>query len=777
MSHQIQGSQNDFSAGEVDVSLKRNDVNPARKYGARQMSNFRILDSKSVQNRPGRTVRYFDGGRVEQVLMSPGNIFDLVFGVGYLSVYNAAGTRVFTTNYKADGLTPIPWGSADLGGITWAVYGLSIYIAYAAGAPNNVPQVLTWDGVSQTSAWTLSTYAEAVTAGGQKRTLFYRISPPNITLLPSGQSGSINITFSGPVLKSAAIGSRLSYCGRQLTITGVTDSQHGTATVNEPLLFGTLTLTFGTADPTGIFTIGDEVIGNTSGAKGIVVQVNGNPTNTIVVQSIPPNTAFVNAEICAGPGGTLKITTAPSSSAPAAVSVWNDEAMNAYRGYPTSVTVDQGRLVFSNFPGVPSGIAWSTIGVLTDFYVEPTIATASTASAIFEIAPGKSQVLYVLAGMESSEFVFCDNAIYFIAITPQNPLVPGSVGFVELAANGCYPNVQPRRTEQTIIYLKAGGLTVGAVQAPGAYNRPFIVDSVSDLYSHLFQGKTPLSIAIPSATTQFSENYIYVAFSDGTVAVGKYGMRNGLLQTNSEGSPSIGWVPWSGVGTVSWVAALNAAVIFATGYPAGFGTSISAVEVLDDSRYLDSSVLVNNLPAALTPPGGKGPLWWLAGGSVTLMDQGTRMMGTYQIDGNGFIIPQGNAGENLLAATLVAGQPWTSILEPFAQDAPSGQDIHQRMLPRRISYYAAYVIHSSGFYFAKLFSSKLTPTSPALGAVVNIRRVPAWNMGDDPTQPPPSRETVEEWRPSGYSYDPRVAIIKDTPGPLLIQEVAVEISI
>ena len=43
--------------------------------------------------------------------------------------------------------------------------------------------------------------------------------------------------------------------------------------------------------------------------------------------------------------------------------------------------------------------------------------------------------------------------------------------------------------------------------------------------------------------------------------------------------------------------------------------------------------------------------------------------------------------------------------------------------------------------------------------------------------PPPLRETVEEWRPSGYSYDPRTAVIKDTPGPLTIAEIGMEISI
>jgi hypothetical protein len=69
-----------------------------------------------------------------------------------------------------------------------------------------------------------------------------------------------------------------------------------------------------------------------------------------------------------------------------------------------------------------------------------------------------------------------------------------------------------------------------------------------------------------------------------------------------------------------------------------------------------------------------------------------------------------------------------------------------------------------GYALAKLFSGKLPPTSPALGTIMNIRRVPAWNQSDNSILPPPLRETNEEWRPSGY--DPRVAIIKDTPGPL-----------
>jgi len=120
---------------------------------------------------------------------------------------------------------------------------------------------------------------------------------------------------------------------------------------------------------------------------------------------------------------------------------------------------------------------------------------------------------------------------------------------------------------------------------------------------------------------------------------------------------------------------------------------------------------------------------------VTLMDQVTREMGTYQIDANGFIVPQNNGGENLAIASLVAGQPWTMTVEPFADDATPGADMHQRMLLRQISNVAVYVINSTGFMFATLFSAKQTPASPALGTMMQFRRVPAWNIGDDPTKP------------------------------------------
>jgi len=42
---------------------------------------------------------------------------------------------------------------------------------------------------------------------------------------------------------------------------------------------------------------------------------------------------------------------------------------------------------------------------------------------------------------------------------------------------------------------------------------------------------------------------------------------------------------------------------------------------------------------------------------------------------------------------------------------------------------------------------------------------------------PPLREEAYRWRPLGRSYDPRMAVIKDTPGPLVVHEIGLEASL
>lgn len=800
-------AQRDFSAGELDVTTKRADQSQAiatlLKSGGRQCSNFRILNSGSLQRRPGRTALFMPGNvaqnlksRTEEIVISPGVTFRFVFTAGTLDIYDINSVRVF--HFAVYG-----WTTATLNLISIVVLQKAVFIA----CEGTQPVVLSWTGGT---AWNTAPYVASLSAGGQRRTLFYRQSQLGVSMTPSATSGAaIILTFNATICTPNMVGTLMRFCGRQILIAGYTDPQHLVGSTVEYLPTGQQIQVV--ADPRTTFNVGDVIVGSTSGAKGYVTATSTGP-NLIAVQllqsttstsaatsgasspSAPSNSlpgllsstiaattgaattavattlsGFVQNEIVVGPGGSTQITNAGGgadvvNTAPQGCPIWDEEVFNAQKGYPGSVFADQGRLGFCNFPNIPNGIAWSAYSSPFDTYVD-----AQPTSAFFELAPDKVQVYFVVPGPESSEFVFCDRRVYYIPISPTNPLKPGSVGFQILSGEGC-AKVQPRAVQEIILYINAGSTSVMGIVATGTYSRPFQTRNLTELHSHLI--KSPIAIAVPTATMSFEERYIYLLNNDGTLAVGKYSVEDGLIKG------AVGWVPWStGNGTIDWVSAHDAVVLFATRYSPNGIRPVCVIEQLDDVQYLDCGGLVNSMPAPFIVAG-RAPFWWLAGGSVDLIDLGTRTMGTYQIDPVGAIIPQNTGGENLASAQLAFGQFWgNSTFEPFVPMVQPGTDQLQRMRKRRISRAEIYVSSSSGFLFQRFNADQQGTNLPALGAVMSQRRIPAWNEDDDATLPPPLREKAYAFKPQGRAHDPRVAVVKDTPGPFVLEEIGMEVTV
>lgn len=758
------GSQRDFSSGELDSSIKRSDDSPKMRSGARQLSNWRILNSHSVTNRPGRTALFPEKGRVEQVTLKPGFTFFIAFGAGYLRIYNAAGARVFNTTLKGDGVTAIPWTLATVAKIVWSTYKFTIYITYGDDAPTNIPELLTWDGVSSTSTWTLSTFAFQALFNGGIDAPFYRLAPKGITLLPSALTGTIALNTSAPYFAPGMVNNHIiRYQNSQIQITAITTNMAATGLVLQTLPSAvSLAPTPGTQN--GAFYRG-EIVVNTKGYQAQVTGVSGGGITVSYLSQFQ----YIVSDIVVGPHGSMQVGSITAAGINDSL-IWDEQIFDNYLGWPQATFFDQNRLGFCNIPSLQSGISYSAISIFNSFF-----PTALPDGPIFALVPFGAQVLYVVPGMESSEFVFCDKAIYYIPITPTVPLTPNNITFNALSRTGCQAGVEPRLAGQVIVYMKPGSVSVGAVQAPGAYYRPYVVDDVSEIHSHLFL-QPAVAIAIPGASSQFEELYIYIALADGGIVTGKYFVRAGLLEAAAEGGPKIGWAPWRGSSTVSYVAASNTDVFFTASYAPNGISAVNIVERLDSTQYLDAAIPVATVPTPFVTAG-KGPLYAFANGSVTLIDLGTRAMGTYFIDANGNIIPQNLGGENLSSSQLVAGQPWTATLEPFSPLAPPGNDAMQRLRRRRTSWLVIYVSNSTGFLFARLFAGPVTRTSPAPGTIMNSFRVETWNQDDDSTQPPPLREQAYWWRPIGKDYDPRRSFIKDTPGPLLVHEIAMEISV
>jgi hypothetical protein len=189
-----------------------------------------------------------------------------------------------------------------------------------------------------------------------------------------------------------------------------------------------------------------------------------------------------------------------------------------------------------------------------------------------------------------------------------------------------------------------------------------------------------------------------------------------------------------------------------------FGTSAKYAAVARVDFYYLAPGEIHKAPNA-----GTGALWWLAGGSVDLMD-GVRPLGNHQIDASGNVVLL-DPSEDLSSATIHAGIAWQSVLEPFVPNAQAGQDVGQRVKRRRIARAAVSVQNSTGFVM-----SGIAPVSCN-------RRISPWNAGDDQAIAPPLREQTYSIRTRGRTHDPRLVLTKDVPGPLTVVEVGFEVSV
>ncbi len=760
-------AQTDFSAGELNTEIKRNETHVLHKSGGREVENFRILQSQSLNQRPGRRLLFIYDGRVDEIEVAPGVKYRLCFGNdGSMDVKDIDGLTV-----AAQPAATYAWRELTLRNIVWT---------FVRAGALGVEVVITFPGQRMKKAiyngftWAFTDFAFQQDNQGHDLVPFLRIAAPAITMDPSGTTGNITIVFNEDVLDvstpSLHIGAQFRYAGRRMIVTAVADARHATATVIDTL--PPRELITAKQQLTGGYevVVGDIVIGAQSGAEGIVTQI---LSATVFEVQIINN--ILSGFILFSPGVGENFATPSTRNSvadisnvtfdPAAISVWDEQMISDARGWPQSCFTDQNRLGLCDLPGTPSGILWSWVSLPYNFDVGGNSGAVPTADyAIAELVPGRRRVYHVVPGPESSEFVFTDRGLYYIPINASNPLKPGSVAFQLITSDGC-ARIQPRVLEEVIIYVTAGLVSVNAVLAPGAYYRPFQTRSLTDYNNHLI--RQPIGIAVPTDDGQYNERYFFVLNDDGTVAVAKVDVENGDVK------PPIGWLLWTSAGEVDWVSCLGATVLFMAHYT---DPARAVVEQLDADVYLDSNLLVNTLPIAMAAPAAKGPLWWMPGGTVTLMDS-LRAMGTYNVDDDGNLIPQGYAGENLTAENLSAGQPWTSKLEPFITATPPGPDNLQRMRRRKMARIALYVRNSTGFLYQMLYAGAERRNGPAIGDVMSERRIETWNQDDDPTQQPPLREETYVFKTLGRYYDPRIRFLKDTPGPIQILEIDTEVTV
>ena len=720
--------QRDFSAGEIFSGAKRRDDLPFIHAGGRQMSNWRIESIGTLVPRPARRALFASSGaRSEYLRMSPSDEFEIVFGNGNVTFFNLFGSQIATNTSGA-----YLWVNATVDQIAWTQLGNDITIAF----PGMRPQICRFN--SSLKTWSFLPFAFRL-SGSTTYEPFFRASVLGETMTPSGTSGAITLACSADYFTAPMAGAKLSLLGQQVTINAVTGPRLASATVVYQLAAA---INIVVADATA-FQAGQVCSAKNNGTKIEVSAVDyagKSVTGTLMGQLTLPALSWAS-EVLISPLGSSAVSGTPTTVANGGTVQWLEEFMGASVGWPQSCFSDKQRLGFCDFPQRPEAILWSSTNQPDVFWIDSAAAATSpgagadATSAILEFIPAKPRVRHVVGW--GDEFVFTDRGIFQIPISGQNPLKPGSVEFRQISSDGAAP-VRPVPTLDSILYINAGQNRVSMVLATGSYTRPYVSEDLTDAHQHLFTG--PRMLAVSNGDGAHPERYVYVVNVDGTLVVGKFGADRKLA----------GWLPHKSIAALSWVTAAGARVYFTSLYP---NAVLWVSEAEDDTTWLDGYVAQNSIPPGMSVAG-RGPLWWLSGQTVALMD-GTLDLGDRQVDANGNLVL--NNGDNLTSPTLYVGAAFQSVFEPFVPHLPPGQSQKQSQRPRSISRATAAVQQSNGFTLGK-------------------RTIATVNFGEDASVAPVLREGFYSVRPLGGNVDPRIRLVRSRPGPFRLLEFSMEVT-
>jgi len=696
--------QRDWSAGEIDPDGERRDDTEVFKYGERKSLNMQSLRTGAIENRYGRQYLYQDEGVRDDFRLLPNVRHSVTFAHQRATIRDEDGAVVATLS--------APWTSGAVDRLVWTSHDNMIFVT----APQMQPQVIEID--KNTLAWSIRDYNFKVSIDGTVRCPFYRFSDYGVTMQVSATSGPVNVTFSASVLQPLHVGAVFRYAGKQVQIATVVSPTQATAVCLEPL---NPTIRYGLKNVSeNTFIIGQTVKTSIGGVEGEIVAVDKVAnTVTIVVLNrwrVGPGTD----DRLVGPSSDAEIISSTFVT-PAATTRWDEQFMSPYRGWPQSVSKDAQRLIFCNLPQVKQAIVWSATSDPFDMQVN-----ADATGAIFELIDADCQVFHVVGGYD--EFAVTDIGVFYIPISSENPLKPGSVEFRRLYS-GEVANVKPVEVTEGVLFVDESLTGIYAITATGQTARPYIATEISQFHRHLF--KNVKSLTSNYGTPKNAARQIFVVNEDGTVVVGQY----------SSDREFVGWRLWNGAGHVNSVSARYGDVVFSTKYDT-IGTPLFVAERIDSSMELDCSVIY----------GGSGTLPFPVGETVQVMADGFFL--------GDFIVGPVNtvAVDTAEYSQICVGKEFDWYLMPNLSDFEGGEAFGQRQRRRKVSKVNAKVRDCQEFKIGR----KVLCT---------------WRGGEDTSQPMPKRSGVFTYRETGRSFDPEFTISKTIPGRFKLLELTTEVTI
>lgn len=729
---------NNFSFGEVSPSLTSRTDSKVYQNAAESVKNFFIRSEGGVVKRAGMKHIYtfsdtYDSTLTQQIRIEPFVFSDdekyiIAFRDGNADVFfvdPSTGAVSYSTTVAMSKIT-----NARLHQFTFSQQGDFMFICHS----DFWPELLYRTG--------LETFARADFEFDESRDTnrryqpYYNFQGAGITITPSATSGTgITLTTSANYFDSGMVGSRILIGDTETVITAYTDAQNVTAnvkgTIKYQLDFDALETKNGSdkvevIHPNHGLIAGVTIIIAEAGGVGGIADHNINGSRTIY-RVIDENkyefTAGATANAGAIGGGS------PTIESTGATTDWYEQSFSSYRGYPSAVTFHENRLWFGGTDSQPDGLWGSRIGQYYNFDVGD---GSDTDSIDLDATAGVTNRIRHLVSNRDLQ-VFASQGEFYVPSSTTQVLTPANAQISSQTPFGT-GFLRPQSIDGSTLFVQGTGTAVREYVYSDAENS-YVGGHVSLLSSHLID--SPLQLAVLKGSLRRSGQYGFFLNTGGSLSV-YYSIRAEKI---------LGWMNWETNGQFISVCSTDTDLFAVTARDQGDGTTKLFLEQFDADLQLDlsgeytGSAGVYDVSAVFAD-----------GAEVDVVD-GNEYLGT-------FTVASGNVDVSAVKATSTnaeIGYKFDIELKTLPIDA-AVQNGPMTARPRRISMVAL-------------------DLNETLSVSVNGTSMIIRNVTFDPSQARVPVTGKKEFRPLGFSKDPRVTISQSAPLDLQINGMIVEVAI
>lgn len=732
---------NNFAFGEINPSLTSRTESPVYKQAAESVKNLTIRAEGGVINRAGMKRRYnfthtYDSSLLQQVRIEP---FVFSDDEKYIIAFSNAKIECFrimpdTTLSLVSTVTTdvdsnaVPITNTNINQFTFSQRGDFMFLAHTSFLCRTLVR-------TSLTAFEMRTFEFAQSLDGNNiYQPYYNFQPSGVTLSASATSGTgVTLTASANYFTSNHVGVRLLIGETEATITAFTDAQNVTANIHGTLKTQLDIDALQTKNGSNKVEVTHALHGLASGASITIAEaggvggisaanINGSRTiNRVIDENRYEVTAGANASSEAIGGGS------PTIESGAATTEWYEQSYSSINGFPAAVTFHEDRLWFGGTPAQPDTIWGSKSGEYFNF----DLGKANNGDSIeLDASTGvTNQIRHLVSNRDLQ--VFASQSEFYVPSFQDQPITPANAKVSSQTPFGS-GFVRPTSLDGSTLFVQATGTAVRDYiysDGEGAYT----ANMVSLLSSHLIN--SPVQLATVKGSLSRPGAYAFFLMNNGEIAT--------FYSVRAENRA--GWMRWTTTGRFHSVCSVDESLYAVTVRNDGSGTDKLFLEQFDTSMRMDFCDSFTGTAGVFTVSS------HFANGAVVDVTDSTEYLGQFTVAGGQIDVSAVKA-----STSIQAGYKYDIELKTLPIDGEvTGGPLTAR--PRRIS----------------LVALDLNET---LSVSVNGTAMIIRNVNFDPSQPRVAVTGKREFRPLGYSKDPRVTISQNAPLNLQINGMITEVA-